>query len=296
MPWKRAWDEALYGPRGFFRAARPADHFRTSAHVAGFADAIAELMRRTAARTVVDLGAGGGELLTALRPLVGEEVRLVGIEVADRPDALDATIEWLPTLPDRVTGLLIANEWLDNIPCDVVEMGDDGMIREVLVDPATGAEEIGDAYDSAWLREWWSLREPGDRAEVGDARDAAWADAVGRVHGTAVAIDYGHTRADRPPFGALRSYANGREVDVVPDGSRDVTSHVAVDSVAAAVDGRLVRQRDVLAELGVDSARPPIELATADPTAYVRALSRVGESAELTARDGLGDFWWIIVP
>ncbi|MCL8253086.1 hypothetical protein AERO_16995 [Aeromicrobium fastidiosum] len=57
---------------------------------------------------------------------------------------------------------------------------------------------------------------------------------------------------------------------------------------------RLVRQRDALAELGVDGARPPIDLARSDPSAYVRALSRAGEAAELTARGGLGDFWWIV--
>ncbi|MGH3342464.1 MAG: SAM-dependent methyltransferase, partial [Carbonactinosporaceae bacterium] len=27
---------------------------------------------------------------------------------------------------------------------------------------------------------------------------------------------------------------------------------------------------------------------------YVRALQRAGEAAELTARGGLGDFWWLV--
>ena len=79
----------------------------------------------------------------------------------------------------------------------------------------------------------------------------------------------------------------------MPDGSRDVTAHVAVDAVAARTGATLVRQRDALAELGVDGTRPPLDLATADPPAYVAALARASESAELRARGGWGDFWWL---
>ncbi|KAA1397149.1 SAM-dependent methyltransferase [Aeromicrobium ginsengisoli] len=292
LPWREAWERALYAEGGFFRTSRPAEHFRTSVHIPAFAGAIAEVVRRTGARQVVDLAAGGGELLTALQPLI--DVELVGVELAARPADLPESIAWQPALPDHVDGLLIANEWLDNIPCDVVELDDEGVVREVLVDPVTGEETHGNAYDSAWLREWWPLVEPGDRAEVGETRDAAWADAVSRVTGTAIAIDYGHTRDDRPPFGSLRSYADGREVDVVPDGSRDVTAHVAVDSVAATTGATLIRQADALARLGLDGARPALELAHSDPGAYVRALSAAGEAGELMASGGLGDFWWLV--
>ncbi|MEV7397623.1 SAM-dependent methyltransferase [Aeromicrobium sp. NPDC092404] len=294
VPWREAWQQALYADNGFFRTSRPAEHFRTSVHVQAFAGAIAELVRRIDPPMVVDLGAGGGELLTALLPLVSDDVELVGVEVADCPDDLSPSISWLPSLPEHVGGLLIANEWLDTIPCDVVEVDDAGVVRELLVDPSTGAETLGDPYDSAWLRDWWPMTEPGQRAEVGDARDAAWADAVSRVRGMAIAIDYGHTRGDRPPFGSLRSYAEGRELDVVPDGSRDVTAHVAVDSAAAAAGSTLVRQRDALRRLGLDGSRPPLELAHSDPAAYVRGLSAAGEAAELLARGGLGDFWWLV--
>jgi SAM-dependent MidA family methyltransferase len=294
VSWRTAWEAALYGDDGFFRTSRPADHFRTSAHVGTFAVAVAELARRTGAATVVDLGAGGGELLTALRALLPSDVELVGVELAPRPPSLPHDVAWTSDLPAHVEGLVIANEWLDNLPCVVVERDDDGDVREVLVDPSTGEEALGDVHGSPWLRRWWPLDAAGERAEDGTPRDAAWADVVARVDGVAIAIDYGHLADDRPPFGTLRSYADGREVDVRPDGSRDVTAHVAVDAVAEAVGGRLVRQRDALAELGVDGSRPPIELARTDPSAYVRALSQAGEAAELTSRGGLGDFWWIV--
>ncbi len=294
VSWRTAWETALYGDDGFFRTSRPADHFRTSAHVGTFAGAVAELARRAEAATVVDLGAGGGELLTALHDLLPSDVELIGVELAPRPASLPAAVAWTSELPEHVTGVVIANEWLDNLPCVVVERDDEGVDREVLVDPATGEEALGDVHDSPWLRRWWTLGRSGERAEDGAPRDAAWADVVARVDGVAVAIDYGHLAGDRPPFGTLRSYAGGREVDVRPDGGRDVTAHVAVDAVADAVEGRLVRQRDALAELGVDGSRPPIELAHTDPQAYLRALSQAGEAAELTSRGGLGDFWWIV--
>ena len=292
VPWRDAWNDALYGPSGFFRHTRPTDHFRTSVTSSDvFAEAIARLVREAGLDAVVDLGAGGGELLARLHGL-DPELGLTGVELASRPD-LPADIAWTDELPDTFDGLLIAHEWLDNIPCDVVELDDDGVVRLVEVDPDSGAESLGEPVESAWLDLWWRLTEPGTRAEIGAPRDDAWADAVGRVHGVALAVDYGHTADERPPFGSLTSFVRGREVDVVPDGSRDVTAHVAVDAVAARVGASLERQRGALGRLGVDGGRPPLDLATDDPAAYVHALARASESAELRARGGWGDFWWL---
>ncbi|HET7532474.1 MAG TPA: SAM-dependent methyltransferase, partial [Nocardioidaceae bacterium] len=214
-------------------------------------------------------------------------------------------VAWTSALPDSVEGLVVANEWLDNIPCHVVEVDGSGTPRVVHVDPATGRETLGapltdravPAGIAAWCERWWPLagREPGARAEVGTTRDVAWADVVRRVtRGVAVAVDYGHTAHTRPPFGTLRSYRDGQEVDVIPDGSRDVTAHVAVDAVAARVAGTVVRQREALRSLGVDGTRPELALATSDPQGYVRALSRATEAAELTEETGLGGFSWVV--
>ncbi len=296
-PWREAWNDALYGPRGFFLHSRPGDHFRTSVTSSdAFAAAVARLAREAGLAAVVDLGAGGGELLARLHA-IDPELHLVGVELAARPD-LPADITWTDELPSAVDGLLIAHEWLDTIPCDVVEVDENRIARHVEVDPATGAEHLAGPVESAWLERWWpqivtGTAEPGTRAEIGAPRDDAWADVVARVHGLALAVDYGHTADTRPPFGSLASFADGREVDVVPDGSRDVTAHVAVDAVAARVGARLERQRDALARLGVDGTRPPLDLAAADPHGYVAALALASESAELRARGGWGDFWWL---
>jgi SAM-dependent MidA family methyltransferase len=291
-PWRETWNDALYGPNGFFLHSRPTDHFRTSVTSSDvFATAIARMVRESGLDGVLDLGAGGGELLARLH-VIDPELRLAGVELAGRPD-LPADIVWTDELPATFEGLLIAHEWLDNVPCDVVEVDDAGVVRLVEVDPETGEEALADAVESDWLERWWPLTAPGARAEIGMPRDDSWADAVGRVHGVALAVDYGHTADARPPFGTLASFAHGQEVDVVPDGSRDVTAHVAVDAVAARTGANLENQRDALGRLGVDGTRPPLNLATTDPTAYVTALARASESAELRAHNGWGEFWWL---
>lgn len=304
-PWKTAWDAALYGPGGFFRRESPRAHFRTSVHASPlFARALVDLARRAGLDTIVDVGAGRGELLAEAHR-IDPSLTLLGVEVAQRPVELPAAVDWSPALPVEVDGLVVANEWLDNIPCHVVEVDPEGVPRVVHVDPATGQETLGarltdrvvPAGLAEWCERWWPLdgAEPGSRVEVGTTRDEAWADVVGRVtNGIAVAVDYGHTRADRPTFGSMRSYRDGREVDVLPNGSRDVTADVAVDAVAARVGGTVVRQREALHRLGVVGSRPDLALATSDPQAYVRALSAAGEAAELTEAAGLGGFWWVL--
>ncbi len=304
-PWKRAWDAALYGPGGFFRRESPAAHFRTSVHASPlFARAVVELVRRAGLDTLVDVGAGRGELLREAHR-IDPSLILLGVEVAERPADLPAGIDWSPVLPTEVDGLVIANEWLDNIPCHVVEVDDHGVPRVVHVDPATGRETLGSRLTdravpeslAQWCARWWPAdgAPTGTRVEVGTTRDEAWADVVRRLaRGLAVAVDYGHLAGDRPPLGSMRSYRAGREVDVLPNGSRDVTAHVAVDALAARVDGTVLQQRDALRTLGVSGSRPDLALATSDPPGYVRALSEAGEAAELTDSSGLGGFFWVV--
>ncbi|MDT5037656.1 MAG: hypothetical protein QOE03_2841 [Micromonosporaceae bacterium] len=311
--------ESLYGPDGFFTraGAGPAAHFRTSSHAsAAFAGALAELVRRVDAALghpdrldLVDVGGGRGELMTALLPALPEptraRVRATVVELADRPGGLPGEICWHRTIPGDLTGVVVATEWLDNVPLDVVEVDDTGTPRYVLVD-STGAERPGPPVgpvDAAWLAEWWPLwgAEPGMRAEVGIARDAAWAGAVGALtRGLAITVDYGHLRADRPPFGTLTGFRGGRQVQPTPDGSCDLTAHVAFDSVAAAgardVPPTLLTQRKALRALGATGGRPPLELATSDPATYVRRLAAAGLEAELTDPGGLGGHYWLIQP
>ncbi|MFE1286229.1 SAM-dependent methyltransferase [Streptomyces sp. NPDC058751] len=368
--WREATEEALYGPRGFYRRPEgPAGHFRTSVHASPlFAGAVARLLCRLDAAlgrpdplAFVDMAAGRGELVTgvlaALPADVAGRVRAYAVERAERPAGLDRRISWLSEPPRGVTGLLFANEWLDNVPVDVAETGADGVPRRVLV-RADGTERLGEPVtgeDARWLRNWWwppadgrpapgdrpepapgglpdpapeDLRAPapegrsgpvdvreaprlpgadaasgaplapagGARAEIGLPRDLAWASAVAALdRGLAVAADYAHFAGGRPPFGTLTGFREGRETAPVPDGSCDITAHVALDACALP-GGRVVTQRAALRALGVSGARPPLALASTDPAAYVRALAGAGQAAELTAPGGLGDFGWLLQP
>ncbi|MDG4806615.1 SAM-dependent methyltransferase [Micromonospora sp. WMMD1120] len=338
---------------------------------------------------VVDVGAGRGELLLALTGLavgvsgepahsgrsgfippwsgspetptpttsarlsLAERVRFTAVEYAPRPENLPQKINWTAEIPDGITGLLIATEWLDNVPLDTAVHTEAGW-RYLLVDPETGAETIGEhvtAEDHDWLARWWphtstaansdrtapstapdttsgsesgfgaarpaqgsslTARSRSDcpetphrhhRAEIGRTRDEAWASAVQKMErGLAVAVDYGHLRAGRPVDGTLTGYRDGRQVHPIPDGSSDVTAHVAMDSVASAGAAvarcaySLVSQRKALRALGADGGRPPLSLAGTDPAGYVRALAAASTVAELTDPAGLGGHWWLRQP
>jgi len=326
--WRAATQDALYGRDGFYaRGERPAAHFRTSVHASPrYAGAVLALLSHADAALghperldLVDIGAGQGELLSQVlelaehlpagpgraRPGLSFPQRIVprAVEIAPQSSGGDDRIRWSAALPDRIRGLVIASEWLDNIPVDVAELTPDGP-RIMLVDPGSGAEQPGPPAGAAerdWLRRWWPLQHLGDRAELGQPRCAAWAEVIGRLDGgLALAADYTHSRATRPAAGTLAGFRDGRAVRPVPDGSRDITAHVALDACAAAGTAAgatqtvLTTQRAALRALGLSGRRPPLSQADRDPAGYLAALRRAAAAAELTDPAGLGGFGWLI--
>lgn len=312
VPWERAWHEALYGPTGFYRRpAGPAGHFATSAQgiphgVQVLARAVIGLAHRHGLGHIVDLGAGRGELAGAVAQLA-PDLRVTALDVVPRPRALPAGVTWhvspggsaLPEALRNLTGtMVLAHEWLDIIPCPVVQRDEQGVWRVVAVDPVSGLEELTDEpnHDQrAWLQRW--ATESVQRSEVGEPRDRAWADLGSRVDsGLVVAVDYGHTRDVRPTHGSLTAYRQGRQVPPVPDGSCDLSAHVAVDSLLEATPGaRLLRQRDVLDDVVGPAGTVPHDLARTEPTTYLHRLALEGARRALGAPGGLGDFWWVLL-
>src|SRR6202023_3119132 len=99
-------------------------------------------------------------------------------------------------------------------------------------------------------------------------RCAVWADVIGRLaRGVAIGADYGHLRAGRPTLSTLAGYQDGHLVRPIPDGSRDITAHVAVDACAAAgvsagaTATLLTTQRAALRALGLTGRRPALRQA-----------------------------------
>ena len=307
-PWKQAWEQALYGESGFYRqAGGPAGHFATATQGVPqigelLASALLELMDQEGLDTFVDMGCGRGELLEQVHRL-GPHVHCVGVDIVGRP-ALSEPIGWIQSpggdqLPDELDGLsdtlVFANEWLDVVPCTIAEMDQDGELREVLVNLSSGDEQLGDMVsgtDREWCQWFWPIEhlEPGDRVEIGEARDTAWDHLLTRLEsGLAIAVDYGHTIDSRPPPGTLTGFRQGRQVLPVPDGSCDLTAHVAMDSLT---HDELIDQRTALRQLGVSGQTPPHDLARRDPMAYLQGLSTASAAAALTAKGGFGDFLW----
>jgi SAM-dependent MidA family methyltransferase len=297
-------DDALYGPAGFYRSpGAPARHFRTAAHASPlWAGAVTELAVRVDdvlgtpdGFTIVEIGAGGGELLTGLAAHAPRRWSLVGVDVAPRPADLPDRVQWSDKAPTGITGLLVAVEWLDVVPVDVAELTDDGVRLVEVADD--GEERVGDAPTTAdveWLEQWWPLEAVGDRAEVGRPRDEAWASLVGRLdRGVAVAVDYA-ADPGRDVAGTMTAYRDGRQVVPLPDGSCDITTHVLMESCAAAVrdvETLALTQREALRALGLSGARPAYD---GDGPSYVAALSRASEAAELMQPHGLGGFTWLL--
>jgi len=292
---------ALTAPGGFYRRGG-ARQFRTAARSELFAAALLRLIQtvdtalaRPARLQVVDVGAGGGELLTALAALADRELAsrldLLGVDVETRPDQLPAVIGWSHRLPAAISGCVVAHEWLDTVPIDVVERTPAGL-RVIEVNGRGEERRAGKptARDAAWVGEYW----PGaQRAEVGWRRDVAWRALVRRVRaGLAVAIDY---QADPTvsPLGTLTGYRDGRQVRPLPDGRTDITAHVLFGSLIDP-ESRLLTQAEALERLGPPSSLPPRSAADNDPGGYLRTLVRIGERAELARPTGWGGFGWLV--
>ncbi len=312
VPWEHAWHQALYGPAGFYRHPEgPGGHFVTSAQGIPhgstiLARAIVALARRHGLEHVVDLGAGRAELACAVAQQA-PDLRVTAIDVVPRPPSLPETVDWQSSpggagLPVALTGLtgalLLAHEWLDVVPCPVVQRDEHGVWRVVAVHPASGREELVDEPSDdqqVWLQRWTTASV--QRTEVGLVRDIAWAELTERVDsGLVVAVDYGHTRADRPAHGSLTGYRQGRQVTPVPDGSCDLTAHVAVDSLVGVTPGaRRLHQRALFDEALGPIEAVPHDLARTEPTTYLHQLAEQSARRALCAPGGLGDFCWVLL-
>lgn len=332
IPWQQAWQQALYGINGFYRRPEgPAGHFRTACHAGApiLAPALTRLAHQAGCTTIVDVGAGRGELLTALSQLGSEfledtgdtvgartRLRLHGVDVVSRPPGLPERIGWsagLSALPDDVldNALVVAWELLDVIPMPVAEVDISGTVRIVLVDPTTGTERPGPpltAMESAWCARWWPVvdADPGLRVEIGVPRDRVWMELVRKVArtprgGLLLAVDYSHQAEHRPQAGTLAAYRGGRAVPPFPDGSCDLTAHVALDAVAVAgeragaTSSLLTHQRPALRALGV--LMGPNDLATARAAGTATLLAQLevrSQMDELLDESGFGGFGWLI--
>lgn len=250
---------------------------------------------------VVEVGAGRGALASAITGAGAACSAALHYVAVERSAALRARhpggVESAISMPsESFTGVILANELLDNLPFGLLERTADGwsevrvdaQLAEVLVpvaDPPEGAL-APDAPEGA--------RIPVQRAAQNWVDVAVASLTAGRV----VAVDYADTTpslARRPWTEWVRTYrGHGRGSHPLAElGRQDVTCEVAVDQLRLPSSDR--SQADFLRAFGIDAMAGEAraaweERAHIGDLQALRSRSRVHEAAALTDPAGLGAF------
>ncbi len=178
LPFAGFMQLALYQPQygyytgGAHKIGAAGDFITAPALTPLFAQTLARQIRPLLAQTagrIYEFGAGTGALAAGLLNSLGDSLQHYFIieispDLAERqrtylaehaPDQL-ARIHWLHELPDRLDGILIGNEVLDAMPCDIVRRSSHGI------------ELMGVADNNGQL-EWHAIPAPPALAAAADA-------------------------------------------------------------------------------------------------------------------------------
>lgn len=319
IPFDRYLDLVLYGPHGFYTDAGSAGarggDFLTSPEVGPLFGAVIaraldgwwDELGRPDPFTVVDCGAGPGRLarsVLAAAPTCAGALRYVAVELSAaqrerHPQGVESRAD-VPAGP--FTGVVLANELLDNLPFRLAVY--DGAWREafVSIDGDRCVEVLGPSLGDA-LPVGPAVR-LGARVPLQE-RAAVWVrDAVGGLErGRVVVIDYCAAltaqlavRPWREWLRTYRSHDRGGHYLATP-GLQDVTAEVAIDQlVAAAGEPDAVRtQAQFLGRWGIDQLvadgkRIWIERAARPDLEAMTMRSRISEAEALLDPAGLGAF------
>jgi SAM-dependent MidA family methyltransferase len=314
---------ALYGDGGFFttgplRSAATGD-FLTSPEVSPwFGRTLGRfLAAKGVERHLVEVGAGSGSLLETLLPELGVGVEAWAVEASPMArDSLGDVVESgrvvgsLSGLPAPLSGAIIANELIDNLPVALAVRRGSAWVEHAVAAAGDGFEFVEVPVRPAVAE--WADRFGGAVSEGGivEAQLAAatWlTDALALLEtGVAVLIDYGGTVEELEPRrqqGTLRTY-RGHHLGPDPllePGETDITVDVnftALGAVAEAAGAQatLQRQDDFLAEWGLrdevrDMKHRELAAARAGDTMLQLEIRTERIAAEtLLHPRGLGDF------
>jgi len=318
LSFARFMEHLLYAPGlGYYAAGArkfgAAGDFITAPEMTAlFGQALARQVAQVMAMSVpmvLEVGAGSGrlaaDLLLALEKAEALPERYFILDlsadlrqrqqetIAAAVPHLLSRVEWLDRLPERFSGVVVANELLDAMPAHVVAWREDGIFeRGVVVNesggftwnerPANGAllvaaEEIGAQCSLP----------PGFESEISLAA-RAWAAEWGHRldKGALLLIDYGFPRREfyhqqRGRGTLMCHYRHHAHPDpfYLP-GLQDVTVHVDFTAIIAAAHGSglellgYASQGQFLLNCGILDCLAAIPQATAD---YIRAAGAVGK-------------------
>jgi SAM-dependent MidA family methyltransferase len=314
-------DMALYGPGGFYQEPPVGEggHFVTSPHVhpvfgkllaSGLA-AMWEALDRPDPFDVVEIGAGDGTLAEQLLDAFsGVPVRYTAVErsagsrarLGRLPVRVAAAIE---DLEPGLTGCVLANELLDNLPFHRIRRNNRGLVevRVGLVDDRLVEVEVA---CPPHLEAAGQVLRPGQEAAVSlEALSLVRRITAALSGGYVLLIDYGH--ASGRPAGPVHGYRAHRVVGEVLDepGSADITA--GVDFRAAAAEAKRcgltvlgpTTQSKALEALGYrrwseeERDRQGELLRTGGGTEAVRTWAARSRASLLVDPAGLGRLQWL---
>jgi SAM-dependent MidA family methyltransferase len=317
IPFHRFMEIALYGEHGFYATSGAAGRrgdFITSAEVgplfgaviARALDAWWRELGEPDGFTVVEAGAGPGTLARAIlaaAPKCLEKGRYVAVEVsaaqrARHPDGIESRAD-LPEGP--ITGVVLANELLDNLPFDLVVF--DGAWREarVTVDRDRFVEVL---TPLAEVPEFLPSNAPhGARAPI-QTGVRRWLDETMTLleTGRMLLFDYctplTAQAALSPWRDWLRTYVGHERGGhyLLRPGEQDITNQVMIDQLSLVIEPEAIRTQAQFLQLWgidelVDEGRRAWEAAAARPDlAAMKMRSRISEAAALLDPAGLGAF------
>ncbi len=316
IPFSEYMRLALYGQGGFYitggRAGRRGGDFITSPEVgplfgtviARALDAWWKELGSPSRFDVVECGAGPGTLarsILAAQPECADAMHYVAVEISASQRALHSQgVESRETMPDGpITGVVLANELLDNLPFRLFVF--DGSWMEAFVSQASGGQFVEVLRTPDVVPSCLPQTAPlGSRAPIQDAA-ASWVrnslSIIG--HGRLLLFDYCSAStaeiALTPWREWLRTYRDqGRGTHYLSDpGSQDITAQVMLDQLPT--EFTTSTQADFLKQWGIDDlVREGSDywenMKHAPDVAAMKMRSRSTEGKSLIDQTGLGLF------
>jgi len=316
IPFSEYMELALYGQGGFYttggRAGRRGGDFLTSPEVGPLfgtvisrvLDAWWKELGSPSRFDVVECGAGPGTLarsILAAQPECADAMHYVAVEISASQGVLHPQgVESRETMSDGlITGVILANELLDNLPFRLFVF--DGSWMEAFVSQASGGQFVEVLRTPDVVPSCLPQTAPlGSRVPVQDAA-ASWVrDSLSKIdHGRLLLFDYcsaSTAEISLTPWREwLRTYRDqGRGTHYLSDpGSQDITTQVMLDQLPAGFTS--MTQADFLKQWGIDElvcegADHWEKLKHAPDVAAMKMRSRSSEATSLTDLSGLGAF------
>ena len=316
IPFSEYMRLALYGEGGFYttggRAGRRGGDFITSPEVgplfgtviARALDAWWKELGSPSRFDVVECGAGPGTLarsILAAQPECVNAMHYVAVEISASQRALHPQgIESRETMPDGpITGVILANELLDNLPFRLFVF--DGSWMEAFVSQASSGQFVEVLHTLDVVPSCLPDTAPhGSRAPIQDAA-ASWVrDCLSKIdHGRLLLLDYCSSStaeiALTPWRDWLRTYRDQGRGDhyLINPGSQDITAQVMLDQLPTGF--ATSTQADFLTQWGIDDLVSEgnaywESMKNAPDVAAMKMRSRSTEAKSLTDFSSLGAF------